>query len=61
MKIDTIDKLYEQHMTISRGIQQIVQVIIFYLKENSAFGRLLKYSHLNSEVDVPRTVRRPPG
>ena len=39
MKIYTIDKLYEQHMTINRGIQQILQVVIFYLKENSAFGR----------------------
>ena len=43
MKIYTIDKLCEQpgeqHMTINRGIQQILQVIIFYLKENSAFGR----------------------
>ena len=35
MKIYTIDKLYEQHMTINRGIQQILQVIMFYLKENS--------------------------
>ena len=38
MNIYTIDKLYEQHMTINRGIQQILQVVIFYLKENSAFG-----------------------
>ena len=37
MKIYTIDMLYEQHMTINRGIQQILQVVIFYLKENSAF------------------------
>ena len=39
MKIYTIDKLYEQHMTVNRGIQQILQVVIFYLKENSPFGR----------------------
>ena len=39
MKIYTIDKLYEQHMTINRGIQQILQLVIFCLKENSAFGR----------------------
>ena len=32
-------KLYEQHMTVNRGIQQILQVVIFYLKENSPFGR----------------------
>ena len=35
MKIYTIDKLYEQHMTVNRGIQQILQVVIFY----SPFGR----------------------
>ena len=40
MKIYTIDKLYEQHMTINRGIiQQTLQVVIFYLKQNSAFAR----------------------
>ena len=39
MNIYTIDKLYEQHMTINRGIQQILQVVISYLKENSACGR----------------------
>ena len=40
MKIYTIDKLYEQHMTINRGIRgRRNRGIIFYLKENSAFGR----------------------
>ena len=39
MKIYTIDKLYEQHMTVNRGNQQTLQVVIFYLKENSPFGR----------------------
>ena len=39
MKIYTIDKLYEQHMTINRGIQQILQVVICCLKVNSPFGR----------------------
>ena len=61
MKIYTIDELYEQHMPVNRGIQQILQIVIFYLKENSPFGRLLKYSRPNSEVGVPRTVGRPPG
>ena len=65
MKIYTIDKLYEQHMTINRGIQQILQVVIFYILKKivplALRDRLLKYSRLNSEVGVPRTVRRPPG
>ena len=39
MKIYTIDKLYEQHMTVNRGIQQILHAVIFYLKENSPFDR----------------------
>ena len=39
MKIYTIDELYEQHMPVNRGIQQILQIVIFYLKENSPFGR----------------------
>ena len=51
-------------MTINRGIQQILQVVIAVLKKIVPLAvrdRLLKSSRLNLEVSVPRTVRRPPG
>ena len=53
-------------MTVNRGIQQILQIVIFFVILKKILllavrGRLLKYSRPSSEVGVPRTFRRPPG